>query len=146
MSDESRHPLFLPVIYAGGLVFGLGLAISGMGRPEVVLDFLQFQDFGLLFVMGGAAVVTGVVFAVATRLGRTAPLTGSEYVRRVKEFDRNVVFGGVIFGVGWGISGICPGAAYASVGIGNLPILWALGGMFLGAYAQGYLRSRGGVT
>ena len=142
MSD-GRHPLFTSAIYLGGLVFGLGLAISGMARPEVVLDFLQFEDFGLLFVMGGAAVVTGTVFAVATRLDSTAPLTGSEYTRRVKEFDSNVVVGGVIFGVGWGISGICPGAAYASVGIGNWPILWAVAGMFLGAYAQGYWRSRG---
>ncbi len=138
-----RHSLFTPAIYIGGLIFGLGLALSGMARPEVVLDFLQFEDFGLVFVMGGAAVVTGAVFAVATRLDSTAPLTGSEYTRRVKEFDRNVVVGGVVFGVGWGISGICPGAAYASVGIGNLPILWAVAGMFLGAYAQGYLRSRG---
>ena len=141
-SDDDRHPLFLPVIYAGGLVFGLGLAISGMARPEVVLDFLQFEDFGLLFVMGGAAAVTGLVFAVATRVDATAPLTGSEYTRRLKEFDRNVVVGGAVFGVGWGISGICPGAAYASVGLGNWPILWAVAGMFVGAYAQGYARSR----
>ena len=145
MSDD-RHPLFMPAIYVGGLVFGLGLAISGMARPEVVLDFLQFEDFGLLFVMGGAAVVTGTVFAVATRLNSTAPLTGDEFTRRVKEFDRNVVLGGMVFGVGWGISGICPGAAYASFGVGNYPILWAIGGMFLGAYAQGYLRSRGTDT
>ena len=137
---ENRHLLFIPAIYAGGLIFGLGLAVSGMARPEIVLDFLQFEDFGLLFVMGGAAVVTGVVFAVATRLNRTAPLTGSEFTRRVKGFDQNVVVGGVVFGVGWGISGICPGAAYASVGIGNLPVLWAILGMFLGAYAQGYWR------
>jgi uncharacterized membrane protein YedE/YeeE len=143
MSGDGRHPLFLPVVYTGGLVFGLGLAISGMARPEVVLDFLQFTDFGLLFVMGGAAVVTGVVFAVATRLDGSAPLTGRAYTRRVKEFDRNVVLGGVVFGVGWGVSGICPGAAYASVGVGNLPILWAIAGMFLGAYGQGYLRTRG---
>jgi len=137
---ENHHLLFMPAIYAGGLIFGLGLAVSGMTRPEIVLDFLQFEDFGLLFVMGGAAVVTGGVFAVATRLNRTAPLTGSEFTRRVKGFDQNVVVGGVVFGVGWGISGICPGAAYASVGIGNLPVLWAILGMFLGAYAQGYWR------
>jgi uncharacterized membrane protein YedE/YeeE len=141
MSDSDRSPLFLPVIYAGGLIFGLGLAVSGMARPEVVLDFLQFEDFGLLFVMGGAAVVTGITFAIATRSLDRAPLTASEYTRRVKAFDRNVVVGGVIFGVGWGLSGICPGAAYASVGIGNYPILWAIAGMFLGAYAQGYVRS-----
>ena len=142
MSGRRRHRLFLPVIFAGGLVFGVGLAVSNMARPEVVLDFLQLSDFGLLFVMGGAAVTTGVVFALATTFGDRAPLTGDVYRRRIKQFDRNVVVGGAIFGVGWGVSGICPGAAYASLGVGNLPILWAIGGMFLGAYAQGKLRSR----
>ncbi|MFC4551064.1 MULTISPECIES: YeeE/YedE family protein [Halorussus] len=141
MSGQERSPLFLPVIYVGGLIFGFGLAISGMARPEVVLDFLQFEDFGLLFVMGSAALVTGVTFAVATRYLERAPLTAREYTRRLKEFDRNVVIGGTIFGVGWGLSGICPGAAYASVGIGNYPILFAIAGMFLGAYAQGYWRA-----
>ncbi|MBV0903009.1 DUF6691 family protein [Haloarcula salina] len=133
---------FYLTVLVGGLIFGFGLAYSHMARPEVVLNFLQFDDLGLLFVMGGAAVVSGVAFAVATRLRGRAPLTGEEYVRRLKSFDRNVVAGGAIFGVGWGVSGICPGAAYASVGIGNWPILWAIGGMFLGAYAQGYLRSQ----
>ncbi|MCL7418306.1 MAG: YeeE/YedE family protein [Halalkalicoccus sp.] len=141
MSGAERSPLFLPVIYLGGLIFGVGLAISGMAKPEIVLDFLQFEDFGLLFVMGGAAVVTGITFAVATRGDHVAPLTGATYKRRLKSFDRNVVIGGSIFGVGWGLSGICPGAAYASVGIGNYPILWAIAGMFLGAYAQGYWRA-----
>jgi uncharacterized membrane protein YedE/YeeE len=137
-----RRPGFHLVILVGGLIFGFGLAYSHMARPEVVLDFLQFDDLGLLFVMGGAAAVTGVVFTVATGVLDSAPLTGVEYVRRVKSFDRNVVVGGVVFGTGWGLSGICPGAAYASVGIGNWPILWAVAGMFIGAYAQGRLRSR----
>jgi len=140
-AENARSPWFYATIYVGGLVFGLGLAISGMARPEVVLDFLQFQDFGLLFVMGGAAVVTGITFAVATRYLGRAPLTGDAYKRRLKEFDRNVLVGGAIFGVGWGISGICPGAAYASFGIGNFPVLWAIAGMFAGAYAQGVLRN-----
>jgi hypothetical protein len=134
-----------PLVFVGGLVFGFGLALGGMTRPEVVLDFLQFEDFGLLLVMGGAAVVTGLTFAVATRTdlvyGGRAPLTGREYARRLKSFDRNVVAGGAVFGVGWGLSGICPGAAYASLGVGNYPILWAVAGMFAGAYLQGYLRS-----
>jgi uncharacterized membrane protein YedE/YeeE len=138
MSD--RHPLFMPVIFVGGLVFGVGLALSRMARPEVVLDFLQFEDFGLLLVMGGGAVTTGIVFAVADWRGGTAPLTGQDYVRRLKSFDRNVLVGGTVFGVGWGLSGICPGAAYASLGVGNVPILWAIAGMFLGAYGQGYWR------
>lgn len=140
-NGTDRSLWFVSTIYLGGLIFGFGLAISGMARPEVVLDFLQFDDFGLLFVMGGAALVTGITFTVATRYLGRAPLTASEYTRRVKELDRNVVVGGTIFGVGWGLSGICPGAAYASVGIGNYPILWGLVGMFLGAYVQGYWRA-----
>jgi len=141
MSSERRSTWFLPVIFAGGLVFGVGLAVSRMARPEVVLDFLQFEDFGLLLVMGGAAVVTGITFTVATSGLDRAPLTGKPYRRRLRSFDRNVLAGGAIFGVGWGLSGICPGAAYASVGIGNFPILYAIAGMFAGAYLQGRLRS-----
>ena len=136
------NPLFLGVVLLGGIIFGFGLGFSHMARPEVVLNFLQFDDFGLLFVMFGAAIVTGIVFAVVPRLGRTAPLTGSAYGRRLKSFDRNVLVGGAIFGVGWGLSGICPGAAYASLGIGNVTILWAIVGMFAGAYIQGVWRSR----
>jgi uncharacterized membrane protein YedE/YeeE len=145
---SERHPLFVPVIFAGGLVFGVGLALSRMARPEVVLDFLQFEDFGLLLVMGGGAVTTGLIFAVAEWRGGTAPLTGRAYARRLKPFDRDVLVGGTVFGVGWGLSGICPGAAYASFGVGNVPILWAIAGMFLGAYAQGYWRDsvRGETT
>jgi uncharacterized membrane protein YedE/YeeE len=139
---EDRHPLFIPLILFGGLIFGFGLGFSQMARPEVVLNFLQFQDFGLVFVMFGAAVVTSIGFAVMPRIRDGAPLTGDQYERRLKPFDRNVLVGGGIFGVGWGLSGICPGAAYASLGVGNVTILWALAGMFVGAYAQGVWRSQ----
>jgi uncharacterized membrane protein YedE/YeeE len=141
-----RHRLFMPLVLVGGLIFGFGLAYSQMARPEVVLDFLQFEDFGLVFVMFGGAAVTGLAFFLAPRVLGRATLTGDSFERRLKSFDRNVLFGGAIFGVGWGLSGICPGAAYASVGIGNVTILWAIAGMFLGAYAQGYWRSRAADT
>ncbi|WP_207588754.1 DUF6691 family protein [Halomontanus rarus] len=140
-AEHEQHPLFMPVVFAGGLVFGFGLALSNMAQPEVVLSFLLFEDFGLLFVMFGAAVVTGVTFFGAIRFLDGAPLTGGRYERRLKTLDTNVVVGGGIFGVGWGLSGICPGAAYASIGIGNLPILYGIVGMFVGAYVQGYWRS-----
>jgi len=136
-----RHPLFIPLILVGGLIFGFGLGFSHMARPEVVLNFLQFEDFGLLFVMFGGSALVGVVYFLAPRLFGRAPLTGDTFERRLKSFDRNVLIGGAIFGVGWGLSGICPGAAYASLGVGNVTILWALAGMFLGAYLQGYVRS-----
>lgn len=141
LETDGSGARFHGLILVGGLLFGFGLGVSRMARPEVVLDFLQFQDFGLLFVMGGAAVVSALTFTVGADVLRgTAPLTGRTYGRRVKELDRNVLVGGTVFGVGWGLSGICPGAAYASLGVGNWPILWAIGGMFLGAYAQGYAR------
>ncbi|WP_254829894.1 YeeE/YedE family protein [Haloglomus salinum] len=143
VEPDGRGARFHAVILLGGILFGFGLGVSRMARPEVVLDFLQLQDLGLLFVMGGAAVVSALTFYIGTNvLDRTAPLTGRAYTRRVREMDRNVLVGGTVFGVGWGLSGICPGAAYASVGIGNWPILWAIGGMFLGAYAQGLARSK----
>ncbi|TYT61566.1 DUF6691 family protein [Natrialba swarupiae] len=140
-ADHEQHPLFLPLVFVGGLIFGFGLGFSHMAQPEVVLSFLQFQDLGLLFVMFGAAIVTGITFFGVKLVRNDAPLTGATYGRRLKTLDKNVVIGGGIFGVGWGLSGICPGAAYASLGIGNYPILTGIVGMFLGAYIQGFWRS-----
>jgi len=91
--------------------------------------------------MFGAAVVSGLTYFAMPRLRETAPLTKSAYTRRLKSLDRNVVIGGGIFGVGWGLSGICPGAAYASLGVGNLVMVYGIFGMFVGAYIQGALRS-----
>ena len=141
VADHASHPLFLPLIFVGGLIFGIGLAHSQMARPEIVLAFLQLQDFGLLFVMGGASVVAGITVWGLTLSGREAPLTGTQFGRRLKSLDRNAVIGGSLFGIGWGLSGICPGAAYASFGIGNYLILYGIAGMFIGAYAQGHLRT-----
>ena len=140
VADHESHPLFLPLVFIGGAVFGVGLAVSQMARPEIVLEFLQFRDLGLAFVMGGASVVVGVTFWALTLSGRSAPLTGKRFGRRLKSMDRDVIVGGGVFGVGWGLSGICPGAAYASLGIGNVVILYGVAGMFIGAYLQGYLR------
>jgi uncharacterized membrane protein YedE/YeeE len=137
---SDRSPLFMPLVLAGGLLFGFGLAYSHMARPEVVLQFLQFEDFGLVFVLFGGAAVTALAFLLASRVLDAAPLTDARYGRRRKSFDSNVVVGGALFGVGWGLSGVCPGAAYASLGVGNVAILWAIGGMLLGAYAQGRYR------
>ena len=139
---EEQGPTFMALVFVGGLIFGFGLGFSHMAQPEVVLSFLQLQDFGLLFVMGGAAGVTMLTFFGAARFLDRAPMTGAVYVRRLKSMDQNVILGGGIFGVGWGLSGICPGAAYASLGVGNVTILWALAGMFIGAYLQGVWRSQ----
>ena len=95
----------------GGAVFGFGLAYSGMSRPEVVLDFLELRDLGLMLVMGGAIAVTMPVFGLWKK-----PLLARDPEPFRARSDLRRVFGSVLFGVGWGISGVCPGAAFASIG------------------------------
>jgi hypothetical protein len=131
---------FLAVL-ASGMLFGLGLAVSTMVSPEVVLSFLRFQDWGLMLVMGGAVCVTVLVYQLAPRLlGR--PLLGDHFSVRPSTLDRDTVLGAAIFGVGWGICGVCPGPAIAGLGTGNWSLLVALAGIALGAYAQGWLKDR----
>lgn len=126
------------VTLAGGMLFGYGLALSTMVSPEVVLSFLRLQDLGLMLVMGGAVAVTLVVYQLAPRLLKR-PIFGDSFAQREASLDRNTLVGSAIFGLGWGICGVCPGPAIAGLGVGNLDMLWALAGMLVGAYAQGLL-------
>jgi uncharacterized membrane protein YedE/YeeE len=128
--------LSILITLIGGMLFGFGLALSTMVSPEVVLSFLRLQDFGLMLVMGGAVAVTVVVYQLAPRLLKR-PFLADSFAQRQAKLDRNTLVGAAIFGLGWGICGVCPGPAIAGLGVGNLDMLWALGGMLVGAYAQG---------
>ena len=116
----------------GGAIFGAGLAISGMTQPEVVSSFLLFHDFGLALVMGGAIVVTLPVFQLARK-----PLLAEHNEPFKSSLNLKTLVGSILFGIGWGISGVCPGAAIASLGTLNTPILVAVAAMLLGGYLQG---------
>lgn len=129
---------FFAVLLSGAL-FGFGLALSTMVSPEVVLSFLRFQDFGLMLVMGGAVCVTVLVYQWAPRLMRR-PVLGDHFAVRPAVWDHDTLVGSALFGVGWGLCGVCPGPAIAGLGVGNTPLLVALLGIALGAYAQGWLR------
>lgn len=124
------------ILFLGGLVFGLGLAEGGMSKPELVLSFLKLEDFGLLVLMGCAAGVNFLAINVIPKFVEK-PLLGGEFKPRERKLGRNTIIGAIIFGVGWGISGLCPGAAISSIGIGNIPVLVGLASMFLGAYVMG---------
>lgn len=128
--------LSLLVMLLGGVLFGFGLALSTMVSPEVVLSFLRLQDLGLMLVMGGAVAVTVLAYQLAPRFLKH-PLLGERFEQRAAKLDRSTLVGAAIFGVGWGICGVCPGPAIAGLGVGNLDMLWALAGMLVGAYAQG---------
>ena len=102
---------------ACGVIFGVGLVISGMTNPEKVIGFLSIThdwDASLIFVMGGAILVTTPIFfllkyQVTSLLGARITLT------EVKHIDRRLVLGSVFFGVGWGLVGLCPGPAISSI-------------------------------
>jgi len=126
------------VVLLGGILFGFGLAYSGMTKQEIVLSFLQLKDLGLIFVMGGAALVTFFAITVAPRIVKKPPF-GDQFKPRKAAISRNVIIGAVIFGVGWGISGQCPGSAVASLGTGNYWVLIGLATMFIGAYLRGLI-------
>lgn len=134
-------PVSLLAVLAGGVVFGFGLALSTMISPEVVLSFLRQQDLGLLLVLGSAVCVTFVAYRFAPRvLGK--PVLEAQFGRHPSELNRDTIVGAAIFGVGWGLCGVCPGPAIAGLGAGNWPLLYALAGMAVGAFVQGAVFGR----
>lgn len=141
MSAFPMTPVKALAVLASGALFGFGLSLSTMVQPEVVLGFLRFQDLGLMLVMGGAVVVTLLAYRFGPRLFRQ-PLLGGYFHQHVSHWNRDTLVGAALFGVGWGLCGVCPGPAIAGLGTGNTDLLWALGGIALGALAQG-LRARG---
>lgn len=125
-----------------GLVFGLGLIVSGMANPAKVLAFLDLAgrwDPSLALVMAGAIAVGMPAFAYARRmqhslLGQAMQLPASTRI------DRRLVLGSLLFGVGWGIAGICPGPALVLLGTGQVKgllfVVAMLAGMLLFKWLQ----------
>ena len=130
------RPASLAAVLVGGMLFGFGLALSTMISPEVVLSFLQLNDFGLMLVLGGAVVVTMVAYTLAPRI-LSKPICEPAFTTRPATLDRDTMLGAAIFGAGWGLCGVCPGPAIAGLGAGNWPLVIALAGIAAGAFVQG---------
>ena len=117
-----------------GLIFGIGLIVSGMANPAKVIGFLDLRgnwDPSLAFVMGGAICVGLVAFSAAARRSKTflgEPLR----LPQAKHIDRRLIFGGLAFGVGWGLAGYCPGPALATLVMGNSKTIIFVTAMVLG--------------
>ena len=117
-----------------GLLFGLGLLLSGMTDPGKVIGFLDLfgaWDPSLALVMGGAIVVGLFGFAVAKKR-TTALLGGAMQLPSSRDIDRRLVIGGLVFGAGWGLAGFCPGPALVSVGAGHVQAMVFLVAMLAG--------------
>jgi uncharacterized protein len=132
-----------------GLVFGMGIAISGMGNPAKVINFFDILgtwDPSLAFVMGGGLVTATVGYRVIFGT-RKAPLFDSRFhLPSSTTIDARLVGGSALFGVGWGIAGFCPGGAIPALGFAPWPtalFLIAMGaGMVLARFLQGLSRAQ----
>jgi hypothetical protein len=124
------------VSFVSGVVFALGLGISGMTRPAKVLGFLDLAgpwDPSLAFVMGGAIAVFSFAYWA---LARETPLLAPRFAVVPRgEIDRRLVGGALLFGVGWGLGGLCPGPAVVSIVSARAPalvfVISMLAGMWL---------------
>ena len=125
------------VALVSGLLFGLGLVVSGMINPAKVLGFLDVAghwDPSLAFVVGGAIPVAAVGFAVARRL--SFPICAPAFLAPMKTaIDARLVVGALLFGIGWGLVGFCPGPALAAVGFGGWQTAMFVAAMLAGMTA-----------
>lgn len=125
-----------------GLIFGWGLLIAGMTDPGKVLGFLDLAgawDPSLAFVMGGAIVVGVFAFSAAKRRSVNV-LGGPMLLSEARQIDRRLVVGSLVFGVGWGLAGFCPGPAVVSMAAGQVKaaifVASMMAGMLIFSYAQ----------
>ena len=129
----------MPVLMAlaAGLVFGVGLTVSQMVDPAKVLGFLDFAgmvrgswDPSLAFVMGGALAVSAPAYYYVQRRGRAA--LGPLRIPTRRDLDKRLTVGAVVFGIGWGLVGFCPGPAVTALGFGAGKAILFFAAMLIG--------------
>lgn len=131
-----------------GLVFGLGLIVSGMANPAKVLAFLDLGgawDPSLALVMAGAIAVGFLAFLIAKK--RTLSFLGAEMkLPTARHSDRRLVIGSTLFGVGWGIAGFCPGPSLVALGMGEPKALVFVVAMLVGMMVFQWLEKHRPIT
>ncbi|MCG8338818.1 MAG: YeeE/YedE family protein [Proteobacteria bacterium] len=124
--------------FFSGALFAIGLAVSGMTQPAKIIGFLDvFGDWNpsLVFVLASAVGVYYVSFQFVTK--RKTPLLGPKFfVPTRSDLDMRLIAGGLLFGAGWGISGLCPGPILSTVATGTAPVLVLLVFMLVGLYTS----------
>ncbi len=128
----------LAVALLAGVLFGLGLSLSGMVDPARVLGFLNLAgrwDPSLAFVLGGALLVAVPGVMVQRRLARPV-LDEQFHLPQARAVDARLVFGAALFGIGWGLAGFCPGPALAALSLGLAPVVLFVAAMAVGMVAH----------
>jgi uncharacterized membrane protein YedE/YeeE len=123
--------------YLIGLIFGVGIAISGMANPAKVLNFFDVAgtwDPSLALVMGGALVITAIGYRLV--LARPAPLLEARFqLPTATRLDIRLLGGSALFGIGWGITGFCPGGALPALGTGRIEVFAFVAALLAGMFA-----------
>jgi len=123
--------------YVIGLIFGIGISISGMANPAKVLNFFDVAgtwDPSLALVMGGALIVAFFGYRVVLR--RPAPMIDATFhLPDNPRIDARLLGGAVVFGIGWGIAGFCPGGALPALGTGQFEVLAFVTALIAGIFA-----------
>lgn len=131
--------------YLIGLIFGVGIAISGMANPAKVLNFFDIAgtwDPSLIFVMGGALVTTFIGYKLV--FGRSAPIIEGKFqLPTNNKIDLKLVGGSAVFGIGWGIAGFCPGGALPALGTGRWEVIAFVVALLVGVFLAKFLQSLG---
>jgi uncharacterized membrane protein YedE/YeeE len=129
--------------YLIGLVFGIGISISGMANPAKVLNFFDIAgtwDPSLAFVMGGALIVTFIGYRLV--LKQPSPMmSGAFQLPTRRDLDLPLIGGSAVFGVGWGIAGFCPGGALPTLGTGRTEVFIFVGALLAGIVVAKILKS-----
>lgn len=129
--------------YLIGLIFGLGIAISGMANPAKVLNFFDIAgiwDPSLIFVMGGALVTTFIGYKLV--FGRSAPVFAPGFsLPTSRNIDARLIGGSAVFGIGWGIAGFCPGGALPALGTGRWEVFAFTAAMVAGIFLARFIQS-----
>jgi uncharacterized protein len=123
--------------YLIGLIFGIGISISGMANPAKVLNFFDVAgawDPSLILVMGGALVVTFIGYRMV--LPRSAPMLEAKFqLPSSTKLDGRLIGGAAVFGIGWGIAGFCPGGALPALGTGRIEVIVFVAALIAGIFA-----------
>lgn len=122
------------ISFLAGMIFSVGLVISGMTNPKVVIGFLDIfgeWDYSLAFVMIGAVVVNLILFSFI--LKRKKPIYENDFtLPNTKIIDKDLIIGSALFGIGWGLVGICPGPAIVNLVTFSIPAIVFFAAMVFG--------------
>ena len=132
------------VAFISGILFSIGLSLSQMINPNKVIDFLNIfgnWDPSLAFVMIGALAVAFISFKFI--LKRPTPILEDNFhISKRSDINKSLLGGAAIFGIGWGMTGYCPGPAFANLGLGNMEAIVMVLSIYAGFFTQNALTSK----